>query len=111
MVAYDTKGYIKTNPMDEVLEKDMNEHLRLNGLWKKGKFIADTSTGLVKGRRDTYQQYERFIKKLDREKKCTSVQIKKKIDAILAAERKPEFAGVLLYFLNKKYNTLVKRGM
>lgn len=110
-IVYNKDGYIKTKPFDGALEKDINEGLRLNGLWKKGKFIADTSTGLVKGRRDTYKQYERFIKKLDRNGKCSSTQIKKKIDEIQSAERKPEFAGVLLYFLNKKYDSLLKRGL
>lgn len=33
------------------------------------------------------------------------------MDEIQTAEQKPEFAGVLLYFLNKKCNTLLKRGL
>lgn len=93
------------------MQKDIDEGLRLNGLFKNGKFISDTTTELVKGRKDTYKQYERFVKKLDKNKKCTSSQIKKKIDAIQTAERKPEFAGVLLYFLEKKYNSLQKQGL
>lgn len=110
-ITYDKKGYIKTKPFDAALEKDINERLRLNGLWKDKKFIADTSTGLVKGRKDTYQLYERFIKKLDRNGRCGSAQVKKKIDEIQTAEQKPEFAGVWLYFLNKKYISLLKRGL
>lgn len=100
-----------TRPFDAELEKDINEGLRLNGLWKNKRFIADTSTGLVKGRRDTYMIFERYIKRLDKNGKCTSSQIKKKMDEIEMADKKPEFAGVLLYFLNKKYNSLLKRGL
>lgn len=110
-VTYDRDGHICIKPYDEVLQKDIDEGLRLNGLFKNGKFISDTTTELVKGRKDTYKQYERFVKKLDKNKKCTSSQIKKKINAIQAAERKPEFAGVLLYFLEKKYNSLQKQGL
>ena len=108
-IIYDKNGHIKTKPYDAVLEKDINDSLRLNGLWKNKKFVADTSTGLVKGRRDTYQQYERFIRKLDHNGKCSSAQVKKKIDEIQTAEQKPEFAGVWLYFLNKKYHSLLMR--
>ena len=110
-IVYDKNGYIKTKPYDEELERDINDRLRLNGLWKNNKFIADTSTGLVKGRKDAYEQYVRFIKKLDGNKKCTSKQIKKTIDKIQISKEKPEYAGVLLYFLNKKYMELLKRGL
>lgn len=85
--------------------------IKSNPNWKNNKFVADTSTELVKGRKDTYRLYKRIIKKLDYDGKCNSTQVKKKIDEIQAAEQKPEFAGVLLYFLNKKYNTLLKRGL
>lgn len=110
-IVYTTNGLIDIEPFDATLKRDIEEGLRLNGLWKKGRFISDTSTELVKGRRDTYEQYKRFIKKLDRNGKCNSSQIKKKINQIENAEKKPEYAGVLLYFLNKKYTSLVKRGL
>ena len=109
-IAYDKNGFIRIEPGDKVFEHDI-EVLKLNGYWKNGKFKADTATGLVKGRSDAYKRCERFIRKLDREKKCTSSQLKKKIDEIENAEQKPEFAGVLLYFLDKKYQTLLKRGL
>ncbi len=34
------------------MEKDIKNVLRLNGMWKNGQFIADTSTELVKGRKE-----------------------------------------------------------
>ena len=110
-IAYGKDGFIKTDPYDEKMEKDIRDILRLNGLWKKEKFIADTSTELIKGRKDTYLQYERIVKKLGKAGKCTSSAIKKIIDEIQNVEQRPEYAGVLLYFFNKKYQSLVKRGL
>lgn len=110
-IAYDTNGFIITKPEDGDLDNDIRDVLCLNGIWKNGKFIADTSTGLVKGRKDTYLMYKRFIKKLDDKGRCTSSQIKKKIDEIQSADQWQEYAGVLLYFLNKKYRSLLSRGL
>ena len=110
-IAYDREGFIKTEPRDKRIDDDIRDKLRLNGIWKNDYFVADTSTGLVKGRKDTYLRYKRFIKKLDSKGQCTSARIKKKIDEIENAEQRQEYAGVLLYFLNKKYITLIKRGL
>ena len=110
-IAYNKDGFIKTDPYDEGMENDIRDVLRLNGLWKNGKFIADTATELVKGRRDAYSSYESYIKRLDRNGNCTSAMIKKKIEKIKNNEKRIEFAGVYLYFFNKKYQSLVKRGL
>lgn len=110
-IAYDKDGFIKTDPQDEKMDEDIRDILRLNGIWKHGKFLADTSTELVKGRKDTYLSYKRFVAKLNRDGKCTSSKIKRKIEEIETAEQWPEYAGVLLYFLNKKYQSLVRRGL
>ena len=110
-IAYDKDGFIKTEPVDKKLDEDMNHVLCLNGIWKKGQFISDTSSGLVKGRKDTYLRYKKFIKKLDHDGKCTSARIKKKMEEIEHAEQRIEYAGVLLYFLNKKWKALIKRGL
>ena len=42
---------------------------------------------------------------------CTSGNVKKKIEEIERAERKIEYAGVYLYYLKKKYCSLVARGL
>lgn len=107
-IAYNKEGFITTG--DKELDEDINQKLCLNGIWKNGQFIADTSTGLVKGRRDTYLQFQRLMKKMDAQGICTSARIKKKMDEIEHAEQRLEYAGVLLYFLKKKYQTLVNRG-
>ena len=93
------------------MEKDIKNVLRLNGMWKNGQFIADTSTELVKGRKDAYLRYKKAVKKLGDKKMCTSAKIKKIIREIEMEEQRPDFAGVLLYFFNKKYHELVKHGL
>lgn len=110
-IIYDKEGFIRTSPRDEDMEKDIKNVLRLNGMWKNGQFIADTSTELVKGRKDAYLRYKKAVKKLGDKKMCTSAKIKKIIREIEMEEQRPEFAGVLLYFFNKKYHELVKRGL
>lgn len=110
-ITYEKNGFIKTDPEDKKMNEDIRDILRLNGIWKNGKFIADTSTELLKGRKDAYLRYKRFVAKLDRDGKCTSSKIKKKIEEIENAEQWPEYAGVLLYFLNRKYKSLVRRGL
>ena len=62
-------------------------------------------------RSDAYKKYDNFIRRLDKKGKCTSAQIKKKIVEIEQAEQKQEYAGVLLYFLKKKYHSLISRGL
>lgn len=110
-LAYGSDGYIKTEPEDKKLEEDITVKLRLNGIWKNGKFISDTSTGIVKARKDAYMQCRKFMKKLDRKGLCTSGNVQKKIEEIERAERKIEYAGVYLYYLKKKYCSLVARGL
>ena len=109
-IIYDKEGFIKTSPRDEGMENDI-KILSLNGKWKNDQFIADTATELVKGRKDAYLRYKRVIKKLSDKGMCTSAKIKKLIREIEMELQRQEFAGVLLYFLNKKYNQLRKRGL
>lgn len=85
--------------------------LHLNGVWKNGKFDCDTSTGIVKFRRDMYLQYKRFIKRLNDKGRCTSGNVLKKIKEIEAAEHRIEYAGVYLYFLKRKYRQLIARKL
>lgn len=109
-IVYDKDGFIRTNPKHMQLDIELNDVLCLNGIWKKGRFVADTSTGLVKGRHDAYLRYKRFITKLGKSGSCTSAKIKKKINELENERQRQEYAGVLLYFLNKKYNVLLRQG-
>ena len=47
-IIYDSNGIISTNPRDEIMEKDINETLLLNGIRKEDGTIRDTSTEIVK---------------------------------------------------------------
>ena len=42
-IIYDSNGIISTNPRDEIMEKDINETLLLNGIRKEDGTIRDTS--------------------------------------------------------------------
>lgn len=110
-IIYDTNGFINTLPENKALNEDLKEKLHLNGVWKNGKFDCDTSTGIVKFRRDVYLQYKRFIKRLDDKDRCTSGNVLKKIKEIENADHRIEYAGVYLYFLKKKYRQLIARNL
>jgi hypothetical protein len=43
--------------------------------------------------------------------KCTSAIVKKKIDELYSRDEREEYVGVILYYLNKKYKSLVRRGL
>lgn len=109
-IAYLSNGIMYTLSGNEEFEKDINEILCLNGLRDKKGNLIDTSTEIVKGRRDAVQWCNDFYRALDRHGKCTSLMMKKKIDEIEQLELMPEFAGVKLFYLKKKYRELVKRG-
>lgn len=112
LIKYTKSGEIYTDPEDEKLEDDINYKLRLNGkLDSDGNLIADTSTQLLKGRRDAYEECQSFFEQLNRMGKCSSNMVKKKIEEIESREKMPEFAGVTLFFLKKKYRELERRGL
>lgn len=108
-VAYDKKGRIFTNPADEDMERDINEVLLLNGEIKTGKEEFDPSTELIRGRRDAYLRANAMLDGLGR--KCSSAAVKRIIDSIQREEVWDEYAGVILFRLNKKYRSLVRRGL
>jgi hypothetical protein len=110
-IAYTSEGIIYTNPTDEVMEKDINETLLLNGVRKKDGSVRDTSTEVLKGRRDAYDRARRMMSSLNSHGKCTSAIVKKKIDELYEKEERDEYVGVILYYLNKKYKSLMKRGL
>ena len=102
-IRYNRDGYLYIYPKDSELQNDIDYVLKLNGeIDKNGKKISDTSNGLVRGRKQVYQYYERYIKNLDKRGKALEGAIRKKINEITDSEEYPEFAGVWLYFLNRK---------
>ena len=110
-IAYKCDGTIYTEPKDEVMEKDINETLLLNGVRKADGTIRDTATELLKGRRDAYDRVRRMMENLNKSGKCTSTSIKKIIEKLQDREEYEEYVGVKLYYLEKKYNALVRRGL
>ncbi|HBZ64546.1 MAG TPA: TIGR02646 family protein [Lachnospiraceae bacterium] len=110
-IAYDKEGRIFTKPRDEAMERDMNEVLLLNGIQKKDGTVRDTSTELLKGRRDAYDRARRMMETLNKKGKCTSVVIKKLMEKLYDSVEREEYVGVKLYYFRKKYNSLRARGM
>ena len=89
----------------------MNEVLFLNGIQKKDGTVRDTSTELLKGRRDAYDRARRMMETLNRKGKCTSVVIKKLMEKLNDSVEREEYVGVKLYYFRKKYKSLRARGM
>lgn len=109
-LAYKPDGTIYTKPVDLAMEKDINETLLLNGIRKSDGTVRDTSTEILKGRRDAYDRARQMMKRLDGNKKCTSATVKKVIDALNDKKELEEYVGVKLYYFRKKYAELVKQG-
>lgn len=78
-IIYDSNGIISTNPRDEIMEKDINETLLLNGIRKEDGTIRDTSTEIVKGRKDAYDRARKMMETLGRKNKCTSAVLKRSL--------------------------------
>ena len=96
-IRYSEDGRIYTYPRDEILERDINEVLHLNG-----ENNLDTSTRLLRSRREAYRAYVRFMEKLSQEKKLSRSYIEKRIEQIESQDVYDEFAGVIIYFLKRK---------
>ncbi len=110
-IAYDNYGKIYTEPKDEAMERDINDVLVLNGIQKKDGTVRDTSTELLKGRRDAYHRAKRMMETLNKNGRCTSAVIKKIMDKLYASDELEEYVGVQLYYFRKHYNSLIRRGM
>ncbi len=110
-IAYKPDGTIYTEPKDDAMEKDINETLLLNGVRKADGSVRDTSTELLKGRRDAYDRARRMMENLNRSGKCTSVSVRKIIVKLQERDEQEEYVGVKLYYFGKKYDSMVRRGM
>lgn len=93
------------------LWRDINEVLLLNGIQKKDGTVRDTSTELLKGRKDAYDRARKMMDSLNRKGKCTSAVLKKIMDDLYNRDEREEYVGVKLYYFKKHYNSLVKRGL
>ena len=105
--------YSDTNYPDfaDARNHEINHVLCLNGKWNDAKNCTDldTATGIVKGRRDTYQAAITYIQRL--EKKYRNLQIfrtvlEDEIQKLQNANPYPEFVGVTLFVLKRKLKQL-----
>ena len=93
-IAYDKDGKIYTKPRDAAMERDINDVLLLNGIQKKDGTVRDTSTELLKGRRDAYDRARRMMNTLNVKGKCTSSVIKKLMEELYNSDEREEYVGV-----------------
>ncbi len=108
-VKYTREGIVQTG--DESLDFDINNVLRLNGIRdENGNLICDTSTALLKGRKNAVQKSVAIIEVLDRKRKLTSAMLKRKVEEIKEKPMRDEFAGVTIFFLERKIRLLQKLG-
>lgn len=102
-IRYDRNGRIYTYPQDQQLDHDINYKLMLNGeLDENGELINDTATRLVYGRKQVYRDYETLIKGLSKRNKNIKSALLKRKQEILDTSEYPEYAGVWLYYINRK---------
>lgn len=113
-IVYNTKGVISFAPPagwdDKAIQniaEDINTILCLNGRQKaNGELIADTSTELVKGRRDAWKAAQQIIIHFARKGQLTVSQIESYIQKTQAKSEWPEFAGTIFYWLRRKQKSL-----
>ncbi len=110
-IAYNKDGKIYTEPYDEAMEKDINEVLLLNGIQKKDGTVRDTSTELLKGRKDAYDRARKMMDSLNKKGKCTSTVLRKIMNDLYNCEECEEYVGVKLYYFKKHYSSLIRRGL
>ena len=94
----------------EKIEHEINDVLCLNGKHKKDGSVQDTATQLLKGRRDAYEQAESIIRRLSKKGNLTSERLQKEMRAIRESEKRKEYAGVILFVLERKYRRLKAQG-
>lgn len=95
----------------EEANRELSRVLMLNGLFRAdGTFKYDTATQVVKGRKDAYRMYDLFVRKAAKNGILTSATVQGEIERILALPQYPEYAGVQLFYLMRKYRTLKAQG-
>lgn len=99
-ISYRPNGEIFTDPEDAVMERDINDVLRLNGVTINGEFV-DTSTQLVQKRKEVFESCERLF-----DMNPTAAQLYKMADKLLKADVYEEFVGVKVFFLRRRARSL-----
>lgn len=112
-ICYSKKGIISyrdpgNTEKEEQYNREINMILRLNGKWneKTHSSDADTSTELIKGRRDAYEIACNIIRRLDKKHKLSRANLEKEIEKLKASEKYEEFIGTIVFFLERKIRIL-----
>jgi len=90
---------------------DINETLCLNGKLDRNGQLIDTSTQLLKGRKDAVMQAERILSRLAKDKQLSSRRILIEIKKIESQPEFPEFVGTIIFFLYRKYHSLLSQHL
>lgn len=112
-IVYLHNGMIETSPHDDNLEHDINKVLNLNGkLDTAGNILHDTSTELLKNRRDVYDAYIVFMRQLGKKYGDNEIKIKnaisKKIAELQNAKVYEPFVGAMIFFLQRRMQRHIK---
>lgn len=113
LITYGADGIIEADESEvwqqAVLQHDIDEVLRLNGKLDADHNCAlDTTTALVKKRRDAFRKAEEFCTRRRTEDPLTLEMLDEKIKRCLEAEHREEMAGVSLY-VYRFYRERLKR--
>lgn len=96
-----TNDYQTAKDREEV-RKDLDETLRLNGvLDSHGSMRDDTTTQIVKGRRDIYRDWEDYLYEVSEAGELTPEWVEEQIAELTGPGQWDEFLGVKLYLLRQ----------
>lgn len=90
----------------EAITKDINDTLCLNGKFDHTGNRVDTSTYLLKGRKDAYERAQAIINHLKGKGKLSSHNLDIQIKKLENASERCEFVGVILFFLRRERKRL-----
>ena len=111
-IVYDKEGGIEFKPKapsgrwmtDDIkrINADINDVLCLNGRPNKHGSRDDTSTGVVKGRKDAWESGQRILKRLLKKNPNNPEPIRKEIERLQMAVSREPFVGVTIFYLQRK---------
>ena len=118
-ITYTKEGFIKfinpgqyDNDTCQKITEELDYILQLNGkLDSNGKYIMDTATQIVKGRKDAYGQAETIIRFLDKKHQLSSHNLNVQIQKLENKPRRDPYVGVTLFRLRKKLKSLIAQGL
>lgn len=87
-----------------------NHTLQLNGIVAShGRFGADTTTRLRKGRKDAYDAAKAKVTRLRKKGKLSVASMDSEINSLLEMQERPEYAGVSIFVYQAERKRLLSR--